>query len=153
MEDGFLNLSFMLASLATLLLVNRKSFLEDYDEVYEDEYEENEVPVDPAETEHQASVEKRMQIYSTLLVNMDKAKEAEFDRMPTFQEMMTSSSRRRCYSADDIDALGLIPDKRIKGVFDEALKELVSMSLEDKSISGISTVPSVDTINSWDKLN
>ena len=151
MEDsGFLNFSFMLASLLTLALLNRKNFLEDYDSDSDrDECDDNEIPVDRVDD----TSEKRMQIYSTLLVNMENANEADFDRMPTFNEMMNGLAKRRCYSADDIDALGLIPDKRIKKVFDEALKELISLENEEKSIGGMSTVPSTDTMNSWDQIN
>ena len=150
-EDGFLNVSFMLASLMTLVFLNRRNHLDDegYLSDSDEELEDNEIPIDRDCT---AAVDKRMQIYSTLLVNMENAKEADFDRMPTFNEMMADTTKRRCYSADDIDALCLIPDQRIKSVFDEALRELVAMDNEEKSIGGISTVTSTDTMRSWDKL-
>lgn len=153
MEDSSMSITFLLASIATLIFVNRQNYWEE-DDGYDspDEDEENCIPINVDYTEEEQH-DKRMQIYSTLLINMDNSRDIQFEVMPTFNSMLNGSTRRRCYSADDIDALVLIPDKRIRGVFDQALREMVEQRSIDQSTCGDSTGGSCDTYLSWDRLN
>ena len=155
MDESFTNISFMLASILTLILVNRNNhfLLEDDDD---SSVESNEATLSENigyVCEEQDT--RRMEIYSTLLMNMEDKRDMVFEKMPTFNEML--SGRRRCYSADDIDALMLIPDQRIKSVFDEALKDLLELQRSEsecKSACGSTIVSRVSqgTISSWDNM-
>lgn len=148
MGDVYLNFTFMAASILSLVFLNQKKNeeVEDSDSEFSDNEEmldrdENVKILPPRPADH-------TEIYSTLLKGLDEATGKSFDRMPTFQEMM--NPRRRCYSADDIAALDLLPDSRIKSSYDAALAELLSVSkLSDETRD---TPISIATCASWDKL-
>lgn len=153
MDQPFLNVSFMFASILSLVLLSRKR--SDDCELFdlESDCSDNESEIDVDSLSTQAPM-KHSFIYTTLLQNMDKEEKMDFDRMPTFEEMM-NTGKRRCYSADDIDALDLMPDSRIKGIFDEALDELrrLNSESEEETICDGRTTPSIKSVCSWDHLN
>lgn len=149
MGDVYLNFTFMAASILSLVLLKqKKDEIDDSDS--ELEFSDNEEMLDQDENVKclPPRPADRTEIYSTLLKGLDDATGKSFDRMPTFQEML--NTRRRCYSADDIAALDLLPDNRIKSFYDAALTELMSISrFSDETRH---TPISIATCNSWDKL-
>lgn len=152
MDQFYLNFSFMLASVLSLVLLSRAQDSKgDLFEI-ESECSDNECEVDTVAAQALPS-KKYRQAYSALLKKMERCQKEDFDRMPTFEEMMSESGRRRCYSADDIDALMLIPDKRIKTIFDSALEELLRATDTEDDLTDGRTTPSIKSIGSWDKMD
>lgn len=101
------------------------------------------------------NMEENLEVYTMMLKDMHQAPDIEVERMLSFNEML--NPRRRSYSADDLDALGLITDKRLQAVYDRALSEvsLTTNGTEEYLIDsdGRSSRMSNLSTDSWDRLS
>lgn len=146
------NFGFMLCTLTALFFLVGSS--KDEDETTSDT-SDNEEEIILENYLNDPRTNANLEVYTMMLKDMTQAPDIRVERMPTFNEML--NPRRRSYSADDMDALVLITDRRLQSVYDRALSEvsLTSRATDEYVIDsdGRSSRTSNFSADSWDRLS
>ena len=144
------NFGFMLCTATALFFLTSGAKGDQADNTEIDDDNEEEVILQ----DNQREISDNFEIYTMMLKDMQRAPDIQVERILSFNEML--NPRRRSYSADDLDALGLISDQRLQAVYDRALSE-VSLNTnvtEEYTVEsdGRSSRMSDFSTDSWDRL-
>lgn len=148
------NFGFILCSVTVLFFLAGNSNdgeIENYDDEPDSDNEER-ISVETLTIENVNN--KNLEIYTMLLKDLHEAPKIEVERMLSFNEML--NPRRRSYSADDLDALDLITDKRLQAVYNRALSDIsLNTNATDEYIDSdgrSSRTSNFSSTSSWDHL-